>query len=121
MYSAEPCRTSRGRIPSTYEVHPTNATFDGVHLHDDLLEDLGRPAIDAQVRELGAFARRLAAIDPARLTDVERLERPALDANIRSRLFELGGADVGARSPQHYSDILATSLAGQALFAHAAG
>ena len=39
--------------------------------------------------DLGGFARRLAAIDPARLTDTERLERPALEANIRSRLFEL--------------------------------
>ena len=78
-----------------------------------------RPAVDAQVRELGAFARRLAAIDPARLTDVERLERPALDANIRARLFELEAVRTWERSPQHYSDILATSLAGQALFAYA--
>ena len=115
-----PCRTSWTNTSAyLYEVHPTNATFDGVHLHDDLLEDLGRPAIDAQVRELGAFARRLAAIDPARLTDIERLERPALDANIRARLFELEAVRTWERSPQHYSDILATSLAGQALFAYA--
>ena len=61
----------------------------------------------------------LAAIDPARLTDIERLERPALDANIRARLFELEAVRTWERSPQHYSDILATSLAGQALFAYA--
>ena len=30
-----------------YEVHPTQASLDGVHLHDDLLEDLSRAAIDA--------------------------------------------------------------------------
>ena len=120
MYSAEPLPHFVDEYLSyLYEVHPTNATFDGVHLHDDLLEDLGRPAIDAQVRELGAFARRLAAIDPARLTDIERLERPALDANIRARLFELEAVRTWERSPQHYSDILATSLAGQALFAYA--
>src|SRR5688572_19621282 len=120
MYSAEPLPHFVDEYLSyLYEVHPTNATFDGVHLHDDLLEDLGRPAIDAQVRELGAFAPRLAAIDPARLTEVERLERPALDANIRSRLFELETVRTWERSPQHYSDILATSLAGQALFAYA--
>ena len=119
MYSAEPLPHFVDEYLSyLYEVHPTNATFDGVHLHDDLLEDLSRSAIDTQVRELGAFARRLAAIDPARLTDVERMERPALEANIRARLFELEAIRTWERSPQHYSDILATSLAGQALFAY---
>src|SRR5918996_1560073 len=120
MYSAEPLPHFVDEYLSyLYEVHPTNATFDGVHLHDDVLEDLGRPAVDAQIRELGAFARRLAAIDPARLTDVERLERPALEANIRSRLFELESVRTWERNPQCYGDLLSTSLAGQALFDYA--
>ena len=120
MYSAEPLPHFVDEYLSyLYEVHPTNATFDGVHLHDDLLEDWSRQAIDAQVRDLGGFARRLAAIDPARLTDTERLERPALDANIRARLFELEEVRTWERSPQQYADILATSLAGQALFDYA--
>src|SRR5262245_3251248 len=90
MYSAEPLPHFVDEYLSyLYEVHPTSATFDGVHVHDDLLEDFSRQAVDAQVRALGGFARRLAAIDPTRLTDVERVERPALESNIRSRLFEL--------------------------------
>ncbi len=120
MYSAEPLPHFVDEYLSyLYEVHPTNATFDGVHLHDDLLEDWGRKAIDAQIRDLGGFARRLAAIDPTRLTDTERLERPALDASIRARLFELEEVRTWERSPQQYADILATSLAGQALFDYA--
>jgi uncharacterized protein (DUF885 family) len=120
MYSAEPLPHFVDEyLAYLYEIHPTSATFDGVHLHDDLLEDLGRHAIDAQVRELGGFARRLAAIDPARLTDSERLERPVLDAHLRARLFELESIRTWERSPQHYSDIVATSLAGQALFGYA--
>jgi uncharacterized protein (DUF885 family) len=120
MYSAEPLPHFVDEyLAYLYEVHPTNATFDGVHLHDDLLEDLSRPAVDAHIRDLGGFARRLAAIDPARLTDVERLERPALDASIRARLFELEEVRTWERSPQHYADVLATSLAGQALFDYA--
>jgi uncharacterized protein (DUF885 family) len=120
MYSAEPLPHFVDEYLSyLYEVHPTNATFDGVHLHDDLLEDWSRQAIDTQVRDLGGFARRLAAIDPARLTDTERLERPALDASIRARLFELEDIRPWERSPQQYADILATSLAGQALFDYA--
>ena len=120
MYSAEPLPHFVDEYLSyLYEVYPTSATFDGVHLHDDLLEDFGRPAIDAQIRELGAFARRLAAIDPARLTDLERLERPALDADIRGRLLELEQVRTWERNPQHYADVLATSLAAQALFPYA--
>ena len=120
MYSAEPLPHFVDEYLSyLYEVHPTNATFDGVHLHDDLLEDFGRHALDGQVRELGAFARRLAAIDPARLTQSERLERPAIDASIRARLYELEAVRTWERNPQLYSDLLATSLAGQALFPYA--
>jgi uncharacterized protein (DUF885 family) len=120
MYSAEPLPHFVDEYLSyLYEVHPTTATFDGVHLHDDLLEDVSRQGIDSQVRDLGGFARRLAAIDPGRLTDIERLERPALDASIRARLFELEEVRAWERSPQHYADLLATSLAGQALFEYA--
>jgi len=120
MYSAEPLPHFVDEyLAWLHEAHPTNATFDGVHLHDDLIEDLSRTAIDSQVRDLGAFARRLAAIDPARLTDVERLERPALDANIRARLFELEAVRTWERNPQYYGDLLATSLAGQILFDYA--
>ena len=120
MYSAEPLPHFVDEyLAWLHETHPTNATFDGVHLHDDLLEDLSRTAVDAQVRDLGGFARRLAAIDPTRLTDIERLERPALDANIRARLFELETVRTWERNPQHYGDLLSTSLAGQVLFDYA--
>ena len=120
MYSAEPLPHFVDEyLAYLYEAHPTNAAFDGVHLHDDLLEDFGRQAIDAQIRALGGFARRLAAIDPTRLTDTERLERPALESNIRSRLFELEHVRTWERSLQHYAEILATSLAGQVLFDYA--
>ena len=120
MYSAEPLPHFVDEyLAYLHEVHPTSATFDGVHLHDDLLEDLSRQAIDGQIRDLGAFARRLAAIDPGRLTDVERLERPTLENSIRARLFELERVRTWERNPQHYADIIATSLAGQALFDYA--
>ena len=120
MYSAEPLPHFVDEyLAYLYEIHPTSATFDGVHLHDDLLEDFSRQAIDTHIRDLGGFARRLAAIDPARLTDIERLERPALDASIRARLFELETVRTWERNPQHYADVLSTSLAGQTLFDYA--
>ena len=120
MYSAEPLPHFVDEyLAYLYEINPTTATFDGVHVHDDLVEDFSRQAIDAQARTLGGFARRLAAIDPARLTDVERLERPALESSISARVFELEEVRTWERSPQLFADTLATSLAGQALFDYA--
>jgi hypothetical protein len=120
MYSAEPLPHFVDEyLAWLHEIHPTNATFDGVHLHDDLLEDLSRAAVEGQIRTLGGFARRLAAIDPARLTHTERLERPALEASIRARLFELETVRTWERNPQLYGDLLSTSLAGQILFDYA--
>lgn len=120
MYSAEPLPHFVDEyLAYLHEVHPTSATFDGVHLHDDLLEDFSRQAVDGQLRDLGALARRLAAIDPGRLTDSERLERPVLENSIRARLFELERVRTWERNPQFYADIIATSLAGQVLFDYA--
>jgi uncharacterized protein (DUF885 family) len=120
MYSAEPLPHFVDEyLAYLHEINPTTATFDGVHVHDDLLEDYGRQAIDDQISTLGGFARRLAAIDPTRLTDVERLERPALESTIRARLFELEEVRTWERSPQLFAETLATSLAGQALFDYA--
>jgi hypothetical protein len=120
MFSAEPLPHFVDEyLAWLHEVHPTSATFDGVHLHDDLLEDVSRSAIDEQIRTLGGFARRLAAIDPTRLTEAERLERPAIDANIRARLFDLESVRTWERNPQFYGDVLATSLSGQVLFDYA--
>jgi uncharacterized protein (DUF885 family) len=120
MFSAEPLPHFADEFLAwLHEAYPTSATFDGVHLHDDLLEDLSRAATDAQARALGGFVRRLAAIDPSRLTEVERLERPAIEAAIRARLFELETVRTWERNPQAYGDLLSTSLAGQALFEYA--
>ena len=42
-----------------HETHPTHATLDGIHVHDDLLEDFSRHAIDAETRALSGYLRRL--------------------------------------------------------------
>ncbi|MGE3510000.1 MAG: DUF885 family protein, partial [Vicinamibacterales bacterium] len=102
-----------------HETHPTHATLDGIHVHDDLLEDISRHGIDAETRALAGYLRRLDEIEPAGLTDIERLEHRMLGSNLRGRMFELEEVRTWERNPQHYADIIASSLAGQALFAHA--
>ena len=117
--SAEPlARFVDEYLAYLYETHPTAAAFDGVHLHDDLLEDLSRAAIDTELRELGGWARRLDGIDPSSLAGDEKLERRMLAGSIQARLFALEEERPWQRNPLHYAETLAASLASQVLFAH---
>ncbi len=120
MYSAEPLPHFVDHyLAFLHEAFPTTAAGDGVHTHDDLLEDYSRAAIDGLLRDLGSFLRRLDAMRPETLTDVQRLERPVLEAHIRARQFDLEQVRSWERSPQTYAETLAFSLAFQALFAYA--
>jgi uncharacterized protein (DUF885 family) len=120
MYSAEPLpHFVDNYLGFLHEAFPTAAACDGVHTHDDLLEDFSRTAIDSLLRELGSFLRRLDAMRPETLNDTERLERPVIEAHIRARQLEFDKVRTWERSPQFYAETLALSLAAQALFAYA--
>jgi uncharacterized protein (DUF885 family) len=102
-----------------HETHPTHATLDGVHTHDDLLEDVSRHGIDSEAHALAGYLRRLDEINRDALTEVERLEHRMLTSHLQARMFELEAVRTWERNPQFYSDLLASSLAGQTLFSHA--
>ena len=102
-----------------YETCPTEAAADGVHLHDDLLEDLSRSALEARIRDLGGWGRRLGGIDPSGLTREEALEQRMLADRIRSRLFALEQTRDWERNPLFYADTLAGSLTSQVIFPYA--
>ncbi len=102
-----------------YETCPTEAAADGVHLHDDLLEDFSRSAVEARIRDLGGWARRLDGIDPSGLTREEALEQRMLADRIRGRLFALEQTRDWERNPLFYADTLAGSLTSQVLFPYA--
>ena len=102
-----------------HEALPSYAGLDGVHAHDDLLEDLSRQAIDAHVRTLSGFGRRLRQIDPVHLSRVEQVDHPIVAAGIEARMYDLEIVRSWERNPQIYAEIIGSSLAGQALFAYA--
>jgi uncharacterized protein (DUF885 family) len=102
-----------------HEVHPTGSTLDGVHTHDDLLEDLSRQGVEQHTRALSGFSRRLQDINANDLTPVEKAEQPMVEANIQSRTFELEQIRTWERNPQLYADTLCSSLAAQVVFSHA--
>lgn len=101
-----------------HEVHPTSATMDGLHGHDDLLEDLSQQAIEQHARALAGFARRLQDIGAHDLTPVERIEHPMVTANIQSRMYELEEVRTWERNPQLYAETISSSLATQVVFSH---
>ena len=102
-----------------HETHPTHATLDGVHTHDDLLEDLSQHGIESETRALAGYLRRLGEIHPEGLIGTERLEHRMLTSNIRARMFDLEEVRTWEKNPQYYADTLASSMASQALFSHA--
>ena len=102
-----------------HETHPTHATLDGVHAHDDLLEDFSAHAVEGESHALAGYLRRLDEIDSTALTPVERLDRRMLSSWLQGRMFELEHVRTWERNPQLYGDTLGSSLAGQALFLHA--
>src|SRR5688572_24365348 len=102
-----------------HETYPTYATLDGVHTHDDLLEDLSRQGTDHDIRALSGYLRRLEEIDRGGLTSTEALEHRMLASHLRGRMFDLEEVRTWDKNPQYYADIIASSLAGQALFTHA--
>ena len=120
MYPSEPLpHFVDDYLAYLYEVLPSQASLDGVHLHDDLVEDLSRSAIDAHTRALSGFGRRLHQIDAAQLSPVEQVEHRIVAANIEARMYELETLRHWERNPHLYADILGASLAGQAFFAYA--
>src|SRR5215207_2888153 len=120
MYASEPFpHFVDDYLAYLHEVLPSQAGLDGVHLHDDLLEDLSRPGIDAHIRALSGFSRRLNQIDPALLSPGEQVDHPIVAANIEGRMHDLEVVRTWERNPQGYADVVGTSLAGQALFSYA--
>lgn len=120
MHAAEPLpHFVDDYLSFLYEVHPTGATMDGVHVHDDLLEDYRQTAIDTHVSALAGFARRLDGIPVNQLPAKEKIEHEIVSSNIRARQFELEAVRSWERNPHYYAETLAVSLAAQTIFTYA--
>ena len=121
MHAAEPLpHFVDDYLSFLYEVHPTGATMDGVHVHDDLIEDYRRSAIDTHVSALAGFAppaRRHSRRHACRRSSRSSIRSSS--SNIRARQFELEAVRSWERNPHVYADTLASSLAAQAIFTYA--
>jgi uncharacterized protein (DUF885 family) len=120
MHAAEPLtHFVDDYVNYLYEACPTSATMDGVHAHDDLVEDVRRSALDAHLGALAGFLRRLDEIPVEHLPSHEQVDHAIVAANIRARMYEIEEVRTWERNPHSYGDLLASSLAAQAIFTYA--
>jgi hypothetical protein len=120
MYPSEPFpHFVEDYLGHLHEFLPGQASGDGVHVHDDLLENLSRPVVEAHVGALAGFRRRLQHVDAALLQPSERIDKNILSADLESRMHELETLRGWRRSPRLYADALGSSLAGQVFSAYA--
>lgn len=90
-------------LEDLYRRQPTQATYLGIHKYDDRLEDYSGGAVAEAVGSARQFRARVAAIDPAGLSDAARLDREQLLHAIDSRILTLDVVRPWARDPDSYS------------------
>ena len=83
--------------------HPSIAAGNGIHGHDDRLEDFSAAAIAAEVAWLHAFAARARAVDPQALTADERVDRHVLIGIVDGWLLDLDTVRTWTRNPMIYA------------------
>jgi uncharacterized protein (DUF885 family) len=82
--------------------HPSIAAGNGLHAHDDTLEDFSPASVAAEVAWLNTFRGRLDRVDPAPLTADERVDRRILLGIVDGWLLDLDRVRTWTRNPMIY-------------------
>ena len=90
--------------------HPSIAGGNGLHQHDDLLDDFSVAAIGREIAALKRDRRELAAFDPGRLTPDEVVDRKILDGIIDGWLLEQETLQNWRRNPMLYASALSDGV-----------
>jgi uncharacterized protein DUF885 len=86
--------------------HPSIAAGNGIHDHDDLLDDFSASGIQTEIATLKEDRARLRAFDPKTLTPDERVDRHILDGIIDGWLLEQETLQNWRRNPMLYASAL---------------
>lgn len=90
--------------------HPSIAAGNGIHDHDDRLDDFSAAGIGAEVKALEADAAQLRAFDPKQLTPDERVDQRILLGIIDGWLLEQKTLQNWRRNPMVYASALADGV-----------
>jgi hypothetical protein len=86
--------------------HPSIAAGNGLHQHDDLLEDFSRRAIREEIADLRQRRARLRAMDTAALNPDERVDRRILEGLIDGWLLDIETVQSWRRNPMIYASAI---------------
>ena len=90
--------------------HPSIAAGNGIHDHDDLLDDLSAASVKREVAELKRLRAQLGTFDPAGLTPDERMDRRILDGIMDGWLLEQETLQNWRRNPMIYAAVLSDGV-----------
>ena len=83
--------------------HPSIAAGNGIHAHDDLLEDFSEPAIASEIEGFKGWRARLERLDAAPLSPDERVDRRILLGIVDGWLLDLDQVRTWTRNPMIYA------------------
>jgi uncharacterized protein (DUF885 family) len=110
MQSAELARFVDTYLDDFARRHPSIAAGNGLHAHDDRLDDFSAAAITAEIAALKRDAARLRAFDAGRLTPDERVDQRILLGVIDGWLLEQETLANWRRNPMLYASALADGV-----------
>lgn len=90
--------------------HPSIAGGNGIHEHDDLLEDFSAPAIALEIAELKRARGELNGFDGTRLTPDQKVDQRILGGIIDGWLLEQETLQNWKRNPMLYASSLADGV-----------
>jgi hypothetical protein len=90
--------------------HPSIAAGNGLHMHDDELEDFSPPAIHSEIAWLRRVRGNLDAIKPEALTPDERVDRRILQGIVDGWVLDLDGVHMWTRNPMIYAAAITDGL-----------
>jgi len=92
------------------ERHSSIAAGNGLHAHDDALEDFSAAAIAREIEWLRTFRRRLDAVDLAALTADDRVDHRILLGIVDGWLLDLDGVRSWTRNPMIYASAISSGV-----------
>jgi uncharacterized protein (DUF885 family) len=110
MQSAELARFVDTYLDDFARRHPSIAAGNGLHAHDDGLDDFSAATITAEIAALKRDAARLRAFDAGRLTPDERVDQRILLGVIDGWLLEQETLANWRRNPMLYASALADGV-----------
>ena len=100
-------------------LHPSIAAGNGIHDHDDRIENFSAAAVTREIALLKSEKRELASFDDVSLTPDERVDKRILDGIIDGWLLDLAIVKSWQRNPMIYASAISDGLHNLMVMEHA--